>query len=100
MCSTKEPNSRSFTSPTAKAGSITIRTHVLRSSFPAMMPWTDTERPLPERVEALLAEMTLEEKLAQLGRVWVGAELGSGNVAPMQEAFAEPASFEVATEHG
>jgi beta-xylosidase len=65
-----------------------------------MMPWTDTTRPLPERVEALLAEMTLDEKLAQLGSVWVGAELGSGNVAPMQEAFAEPASFEVTSEHG
>jgi beta-xylosidase len=65
-----------------------------------MMPWTDTTRPLPERVEALLAEMTLDEKLAQLGSVWVGAELGSGNVAPMQEAFAEPASFEVAGANG
>jgi beta-glucosidase-like glycosyl hydrolase len=65
-----------------------------------MMPWTDTERPLTERVEALLAEMTLEEKLAQLGSVWVGAELGSGDVAPMQEAFAEPASFEAASAHG
>ena len=65
-----------------------------------MMPWTDTTRPLPERVEALLAAMTLDEKLAQLGSVWVGAELGSGNVAPMQEAFAEPASFEEATAHG
>ena len=47
--------------------------------------------PLAERVEALLGEMTLDEKLGQLGSVWVGAELGSGNVAPMQEAFAEPA---------
>jgi beta-glucosidase-like glycosyl hydrolase len=65
-----------------------------------MMPWTDTTRPLPERVEALLAEMTLDEKLAQLGSVWVGAELGSGNVAPMQEAFAEPAAFEEASAHG
>src|ERR1700754_3174537 len=65
-----------------------------------MMPWTDTTRPLPERVEALLAEMTLDEKLAQLGSVWVGAELGSGNVAPMQEAFAEPAAFDEAIAHG
>src|SRR3954454_13923142 len=100
MCWTNEPNRRSSTSPTAKAGSITIRTRLLRSSFPAMMSWTDTKRPLAERVEALLAEMTLDEKLAQLGSVWVGAELGSGNVAPMQEAFAEPAAFEVAAEHG
>ena len=28
------------------------------------------------------------EKLAQLASVWIGAELGGGNVAPMQEAFA------------
>jgi len=65
-----------------------------------MMPWTDTERPVAERVEALLAEMTLDEKLAQLGSVWVGAELGSGNVAPMQEAFAEPAPFAEASVNG
>jgi beta-glucosidase-like glycosyl hydrolase len=65
-----------------------------------MTPWTDTERPLGERVEALLSEMTLEEKLAQLGSVWVGAELGSGDVAPMQEAFSDPASFEEASVHG
>jgi beta-xylosidase len=65
-----------------------------------MMTWTDTKRPLAERVESLLAEMTLDEKLAQLGSVWAGAELGSGNVAPMQEAFADPAPFEEASVHG
>ena len=57
----------------------------------AERPWADASRPLAERVESLLGEMTLDEKLAQLGSVWVGAELGSGNVAPMQEAFADPA---------
>jgi beta-xylosidase len=62
--------------------------------------WTDTSKPLAERVGLLLAEMTLEEKLAQLGSVWVGAELGSGNVAPMQEAFADPEPFEEASAHG
>jgi beta-xylosidase len=51
-------------------------------------------------VESLLSEMTLDEKLAQLGSVWVGAQLGSGNVAPMQEAFADPPSFEQASAHG
>ena len=65
-----------------------------------MRPWTDTSKPLAERVESLLAEMTLDEKLAQLGSVWVGAQLGSGNVAPMQEAFADPPSFEQASAHG
>ena len=67
---------------------------------PSMRPWTDTSKPLAERVESLLSEMTLDEKLAQLGSVWVGAQLGSGNVAPMQEAFADPPSFEQASAHG
>src|SRR5215218_8236141 len=101
MCSTNEPNSRSSTSPTAKAGSITIRTRVTSGvASPAMMPWTDTERPLDERVDALLAEMTLDEKLAQLASVWVGAELSSGDVAPMAEAFSDPAPWPEASAHG
>jgi beta-xylosidase len=65
-----------------------------------MMPWTDTERPLAERVEALLAEMTLDEKLAQLASVWVGAELSSGDVAPLAEAFSDPAPWTEASAHG
>ena len=65
-----------------------------------MRPWADTSLPLAERVESLLGEMTLDEKVAQLGSVWVGAQLGSGNVAPMQEAFANPPSFEQAGAHG
>ena len=67
---------------------------------PGHRPWTDTSLPLAERVESLLGEMTLDEKLAQLGSVWVGAQLGSGNVAPMQEAFADPPSFEQGSAHG
>ena len=59
-------------------------------------PWADASRPLADRVEALLAAMTLDEKLAQLASVWIGAELGRGNVAPMQEAFANPAPVEEA----
>ncbi|WP_037499457.1 glycoside hydrolase family 3 N-terminal domain-containing protein [Solirubrobacter soli] len=65
-----------------------------------MMPWTDTERPLAERVETLLAEMTLDEKLAQLASVWVGAELSSGDVAPLAEAFEDPAPWPRASAHG
>jgi beta-xylosidase len=67
---------------------------------PQASPWADTSKPLTERVEMLLSEMTLDEKLAQLASVWLGAELGSGNVAPMQEAFADPMSFEDASAHG
>jgi beta-glucosidase len=34
---------------------------------------SDARRPVTERVEALLAQMTLDEKLAQLGGVWITA---------------------------
>src|SRR4051794_24033715 len=70
------------------------------SPAPLPRPWTDAARPISERVEALLGEMTLEEKLAQLASAWVGAELGSGNVAPLQEAFGDPAPLEEASAHG
>jgi beta-glucosidase-like glycosyl hydrolase len=74
--------------------------------------WRDTTLPVPDRVAALLAELTLEEKVGQLGSRWVGndmeadagesGETGGGtptppdvtgdtaslNVAPMQDVFA------------
>ena len=65
-----------------------------------MRPWTDTSLPIAERVESLLGEMTLDEKLAQLGSAWVGANLGSGNVAPLQEAFGDPLTFDQASADG
>ena len=39
-------------------------------------PWRDPALPVADRVEALLAEMTLEEKVAQLGSRWVGNDMG------------------------
>ena len=57
-----------------------------------MEPWRDQARPVAERVELLLAAMTLEEKAAQLGSRWVGnamsTEPSDQNVAPMQDVFA------------
>jgi beta-glucosidase-like glycosyl hydrolase len=38
--------------------------------------WADAARPLAERVEALLAAMSLDEKLASSRSVWIGAEVG------------------------
>ena len=38
--------------------------------------WQDPARPVDERVAALLGEMTLEEKLAQLASIWMGAAGG------------------------
>ncbi|WP_328745589.1 glycoside hydrolase family 3 C-terminal domain-containing protein [Streptomyces sp. NBC_00285] len=63
-------------------------------------PWADPACPRPERVDALLAEMTLEEKLAQLGSAWPGVERVSGNVAPMQDVFARHTDFEQASKNG
>jgi beta-xylosidase len=50
--------------------------------------WRDPARPAEERVADLLGRMTLEEKIAQLGSVWMGASGdGDGGVAPMQDQF-------------
>ena len=89
----------------------------------AAQPWRDPARPVGERVELLLAELTLEEKVGQLGSRWVGNDLqarkagesaaGSDsdtdsdtaatfNVAPLQDVFAATLDFplEAAAEHG
>jgi beta-xylosidase len=50
--------------------------------------WRDPASPVAERVADLLSRMTLEEKIAQLGSVWMGATAdGDGGVAPMQDQF-------------
>jgi hypothetical protein len=63
-------------------------------------PWRDAARPPGERAAALLAEMTLDEKLPELASLWSGAELGAGNVAPILAAFGEPPAPEEAARHG
>src|SRR4051812_44440269 len=62
--------------------------------------WHDTTKPPAERADALLAEMTLEEKIAQLTSVWVGAEIDAAAVAPIDEAASAPATPEEATRDG
>ena len=56
-----------------------------------MLPevWRDPGRPVRERVADLLARMTLEEKVAQLGSVWMGAASDGDGVAPMQDQFTD-----------
>ncbi len=49
--------------------------------------WRDPARPGSERVADLLGRMTLEEKIAQLGSVWMGASGDGDGVAPMQDQF-------------
>jgi beta-xylosidase len=75
-------------------------------------PWRDPARPVAERVELLLREMTLAEKVAQLGSRWVGNDMqptspgddhrADLNVAPMQDVFAAGGSTPLAeaSRHG
>jgi beta-xylosidase len=80
-------------------------------------PWHDVRLPVAERVGALLAQLTVEEKLAQLGSRWLRGDLGGSdepdgarqsepndthNVAPLQHVFAAGAgtSLQDAARHG
>ncbi len=49
--------------------------------------WRDPGCPVDERVADLLARMTLAEKIAQLGSVWMGASGDGDGVAPFQDQF-------------
>lgn len=51
-------------------------------------PWNNPSLPVDERVETLLAAMTLEEKVSQLGSHWDNEEdEADGDVAPMEDAM-------------
>jgi beta-glucosidase-like glycosyl hydrolase len=77
---------------------------------PQDRPWQDTSRSAEERADLLLAVMTLEEKVAQLGSRWAGNDMAHAevpaeeqhNVAPMQDVFAAAGSLslEQASRHG
>ncbi|NNH05036.1 glycosyl hydrolase [Microbacterium ulmi] len=54
-----------------------------------MPPWRNTELSVEERADALLAALTLDEKVAQLGSFW-DDKRGAGEViAPMQDVFSD-----------
>jgi beta-glucosidase len=65
----------------------------------ATQPWHDTALPVADRVDLLLAQLTLEEKVGQLGSRWVLNDMQDDtegavadpeaaiNVAPMQDVF-------------
>ena len=54
--------------------------------------WRDPSRGTADRVADLLGRMTLAEKLAQLGSVWVGASGDGDGFAPMQDEFSARAA--------
>ncbi|GAA1564278.1 MULTISPECIES: glycoside hydrolase family 3 N-terminal domain-containing protein [Kribbella] len=76
-------------------------------------PWSDPSLPAAERAGLLLAAMTLEEKVAQLGSRWAGNDMADQelaersadetiNVAPMEDVFSTGGSLslEDASRHG
>lgn len=64
--------------------------------------WNDQDLSTEQRVEALLADLSLEEKAAQLGSYWKRPTLGDAEgFAPMQSTFEEGRDpFEAAVENG
>jgi beta-xylosidase len=62
--------------------------------------WNDTTAPTADRVEALVAAMTLDEKVAQLYGVWVGASSDGGEVAPHQHDMDDEIDLEVLLPRG
>ncbi|UBU16019.1 glycoside hydrolase family 3 N-terminal domain-containing protein [Nonomuraea gerenzanensis] len=68
-------------------------------NVPGLAPWRDAARTSAERVESLLAELTLEEKVAQLGSVWIQSG-EAGNVAPLQDRFSVDGGLEERLRHG
>ncbi|HEU5028513.1 MAG TPA: glycoside hydrolase family 3 N-terminal domain-containing protein [Spirillospora sp.] len=62
-------------------------------------PWTDPSLPRDERLGLLLAAMTLEEKVAQLGSAWRKYD-GVVNLAPRQHMHIRTEPYEQVRRHG
>ncbi|MGW3020636.1 beta-xylosidase/alpha-l-arabinosidase [Streptomyces longwoodensis] len=71
-----------------------------RADVRALPAWRNPGLDDAERVALLLAEMTLEEKIAQLYGVWVGAEVDGSGVAPHQHEMAGDSDIDALTAHG
>ena len=64
-------------------------------------PWRDESASPAARAADLVSRMTLEEKIAQLVGVWVGADASGGGVAPLQQDLAADAiDWENVTKNG
>ena len=63
-------------------------------------PWTDTALPTTERAEALLARLTLAEKVAQLSSAWEDVEPAGPDVAPGTSIFDRVGDLDTTARHG
>jgi beta-xylosidase len=62
--------------------------------------WQDPDLDASARLDALMAEMSLPEKLAQLGSIWLGFDTVTGEVAPMQNVFSRDIRWPEAVKDG
>lgn len=68
-----------------------------------MKIWNDPNAPVEERTDALLAAMTIDEKVGQLASYWpqpVTSTVLAGDVAPMESAVSEGLSWDDSIKHG
>lgn len=63
-------------------------------------PWADPALPVGDRAEALLARLTLEEKVAQLSSTWEDVEPAGPDVAPGTSLFDRVGDLDVTARHG
>lgn len=63
-------------------------------------PWADPTLPTAERVEALLARLTLPEKVAQLSSTWEDIEADGPEVAPGSNHFGRVGDLDKTARHG
>ncbi|MCX5559564.1 glycoside hydrolase family 3 N-terminal domain-containing protein [Streptomyces sp. NBC_00038] len=63
-------------------------------------PWTDPALSTAERVEALLARLTLPEKVAQLSSTWEDIEADGPEVAPGSNHFGRVGDLDATARHG
>ncbi|WP_371642133.1 glycoside hydrolase family 3 N-terminal domain-containing protein [Streptomyces mirabilis] len=63
-------------------------------------PWTDPALPVDERVEALLARLTLPEKVAQLSSTWEDIKADGPEVAPGSNHFGRVGDLDETARHG
>ncbi|WP_051800923.1 glycoside hydrolase family 3 N-terminal domain-containing protein [Streptomyces sp. NRRL F-525] len=63
-------------------------------------PWTDPALPVADRVEALLARLTLPEKVAQLSSTWEDIEADGPEVAPGSNHFGRVGDLDETARHG
>ncbi|HET9876642.1 MAG TPA: hypothetical protein VFQ37_12900 [Mycobacterium sp.] len=62
-------------------------------------PWQDPRLSPGERAAALIPLMTLEEKIAQLAGIWVGADATGAGVAPHQADMVDGQPFDEVIRH-